>query len=1175
MLTRHEEPGYQEDTPEQLNYQGLLLARDGKFAEATECFAHAILQRLDYPAAHLNLGMALRGQGLLTEAVRIFQRCAQLAPADPAPLTNLASTYEQLQQLPEALASIRQALQLAPAFGYAHHNYLVMLNYHPDWTAQEVFEEHRRWGQTAALPPAIQHPNRPDPSRPLRIGYVSPDFLTHPVSRFFEPILAHHQRDQFEIFLYGEVPEPDEVTVRLRQQAHAWRDTFGRSAAEVAGQVRADGIDILVDLCGHYAHNRLDVFAQKPAPIQVSYLGYPNTTGLPGIDYWLTDEVVSPPDEPVPATEQVVIIPGGFSCFQPPRSAPEVAPPPLLHNGFVTFGSHHDLKKLNHGVFALWQRVLEAVPGSRLLFLRSTHYPPIADLLRSRFQERGIAPERILVRQPPRGADAYLAHYAEIEMVLDTFPFGGHTMTCECLWMGVPLVALRGDRPCGRLSASVLTSVGLPELIARTPDEYVASACRLAADAEGLARLRMELRTRMRQTLGDAPAFTRRLEAIYRRLWQTWVATGAGASISSPQAGRELAAAQEHQRARCFHEAEVIYRRLLAGDPRHAGAWHGLGLIAQAAGQTALAAEYLQKAVALAPDNAQLQADLRSLQQAGTPHPAPQAEQLFVQGRQLVQQGRLEEAVATFRRALELDPSDAEAHNDLGNILRQLGQEEAAVACYREALRLKPHLSTAHANLGNMLAEEGKTEEARDRYQRAYRLVPLARLRVLHETLLPVIYSSESQLRETRERLSANLRHLEEDGVRIDPSQELVPTHFYLAYQGQNDRNLHAAFARLGQGPRQLEVRLAGRRRGRRIRVGFLSHHLRTHTIGGLNHGLIAQLSRRHFDVTVLSVGPPDEGLGRRIQQSADQFLVLPPTVGGALQMVASLGLDLLYLPDVGMDTFSYTLAFSRLAPVQCATWGHPVTTGLPTVDYFLSSQHLETATGDSHYTERLVRLPRLGVVYERPARPAPLRDRAFFGLPEQAHLYACPQTLFKLHPEFDALLADILRQDPAGRLVLIRGQYPHWDELLLGRFRRHMPDVCDRIQMLPRQTRPDFLSLLAVCDALLDPIHFGGGNTSYEGLAMGTPIVTLPSAFLRGRITYAMYCQMGFLDLVARDRADYVRLAVRLGIEPDFRQDMRARIAASAGVLYEDLTTLASVEEALREMVETGPRQP
>ncbi|MBV9122021.1 MAG: tetratricopeptide repeat protein, partial [Planctomycetes bacterium] len=565
-------------TAAELNERGLQLARKDCFEEAAAIFADINGRQPDYTPAWLNRGMCLRNLGRVEEAVRVYQEFLRRAPTDPAGHSNLGSAYQAMGQYDHAEACYRQAMQYATPFSFAHHNYLMMLNYHPGRTGPAVFEEHRRWGRQAAQALARSYPNQPDPQRRLRIGYLSPDFRSaHPVCRFFEPILEHHDRSRFEVVLYTEIPEPDDVTRRCRERASLWRSTVGVEAAAVARQVRADGIDILVDLCGHYGGNRLDVLAQQPAPVQVTYLGYPNTTGLEAVDYWLTDEVVNPPDEPALATERLVYLRGGFSCFQPPAGAPEVGPLPARQNDVVTFGSPHDLKKVSPEVFALWARVLQAVAGSRLLFLRSAHQPAVADRLRRRFTDLGIDPERILIRRPPRGDVVYLSGFAEMDLVLDTFPFGSHTMACESLWMGVPLVTLRGDRACGRLSASVLTSCGLAELIARTPEEYLNIPCRWAADLDGLARLRAGLRERVRQALGNGLGFTRRLEDAYQRMWRDWCVRQGGHAKTLALAGmlhpgqspwpeprptidQALAEARAHLEARRFAEAERGYR---------------------------------------------------------------------------------------------------------------------------------------------------------------------------------------------------------------------------------------------------------------------------------------------------------------------------------------------------------------------------------------------------------------------------------------------------------------------------------------------------------------------------------------------------------------------------------------------------------------------------------------
>ena len=383
----------------------------------------------------------------------------------------------------------------------------------------------------------------------------------------------------------------------------------------------------------------------------------------------------------------------------------------------------------------------------------------------------------------------------------------------------------------------------------------------------------------------------------------------------------------------------------------------------------------------------------------------------------------------------------------------------------------------------------------------------------------------------------------------LDVTNTAIPTMFYAAYQAHNDRELQACVAQLVRAP---QPALPATSRRRRRRIGLLSQYFCNHTIGRLNLGLVQQLPRDRFEVFVIAGRHCQDETARAFRTCADHCVELPSGVAKARQAVTDCEIDLLIFTDVEMDPLTDTLAFSKLAPVQCVTWGHPVTTGSPAMDYFISSELLETPAADQHYTERLVRLPNLAVCYERP-RLTQRRTRESFGFCSRDHLYVCPQTLFKLHPEFDEVLAGVLRRDPRGLLVLIQGKYESWTRRLEGRFKRTMPDVANRIVFLPRLSRTDFFALCAAADVLLDPLHFGGGNTSYEGLALGTPIVTLPSPYLRGRITHSLYKMMDISEVVVGTRQQYAEMALRLTTDSGFATALRTRIERSSDVLFND----------------------
>ena len=517
-----------EDT-EAHNNLGNALVVQGRMDQAATHFERVLSLSPEHALAHNNLGLILLHRGRLAEASAHFQKAIAVQPDYAQAHNNLGLTRQTQGRMDQAVAHYQRALALRPDYVEAHSNMLLSLNYVPSIDPVALYTAHldfaMRW--EAPLAPLIQpHPNDRSPERRLKIGYVSSDFRQHSVSHFIEPVLKSHDHDRFEIFCYSNHSQEDEVTARLKTQADHWRRIAGIPDDLVAKQIRADQIDILIDLNGHTANNRLLVFARKPAPIQAAWLGYPNTTGLAAMDYRLTDEFA----DPVGMTghlhsEKLIRLPECFSCYQPPREAPEVSDLPAREKGFITFGSFNHLAKITPEVMAVWARLLQATPGSRLILKNpSLGDEAMQQAVRDAFSGLDIMPKRLELLGHDQSRNAHLARYQHIDIGLDPFPYNGTTTTCEALWMGVPVVTLAGRTHAGRVGASQLSNLGLTELICHTPDEYIATAMRLAGNLEHLSALRKGLRARMvASPLVDARRFTNYLEEAYRVMWKNLV----------------------------------------------------------------------------------------------------------------------------------------------------------------------------------------------------------------------------------------------------------------------------------------------------------------------------------------------------------------------------------------------------------------------------------------------------------------------------------------------------------------------------------------------------------------------------------------------------------------------------------------------------------------------------
>ncbi len=507
---------------------GVVLKLQSRLAEAEAAFREAVRLAPDFAATHSNLGNALQGQGRLGEAEEAYRRALELKPGFATAHNNLANALKEQGRLGEADAAYRRALELDPGSAEAHGNLLLCMHCDPRFSAADIFAESRRWETAHAAPLAAAgrpHLNAREPERRLRVGYLSTDFREHSVGFFIEPLLAAHDRGEIEAVCYADVAAPDEMTARFEALADQWRWITGEAAESVAERVRADGIDILVDLGGHTANNRLLVFAARPAPVQASWLGYPGTTGMAAMDYRLVDAVTEPAGEAERASaERLLRLPNGFHCYAPPADAPAVSALPAARTGHVTFGSFNNLAKVTPEVVAAWARILDRVAGSRMV-IKSKALSDAGTRARyaGLFAGRGIDPARIELVSWIPSKSGHLGAYEAVDIGLDPFPYNGTTTTCEALWMGVPVVTLVGDRHAGRVGASLLSRVDLGDLAAAGEDAYVETAVGLAEDRERLAALRAGLRPRMAASpLRDAAAFAREVEAAYREMWRRW-----------------------------------------------------------------------------------------------------------------------------------------------------------------------------------------------------------------------------------------------------------------------------------------------------------------------------------------------------------------------------------------------------------------------------------------------------------------------------------------------------------------------------------------------------------------------------------------------------------------------------------------------------------------------------
>lgn len=1173
---------------------GLTLAELPDPDAAETAYRQACEADPDHTDARLNLATLLAGQGRLTEAACLYEQLLERNPAEARVFNNLANLYQEAGRIEDALTLLQKAIDLQATLPQPRSNRLMALQYDPAISPAQWLEEARQWGAWATAratdllgcSPGRRFRVRPARA-PLRVGYVSADFCMHPVGLFLTTVLAAHDPTRITPVLYSNGSPRDGITAQLIQAVQGkgggFREVKELDDLTLARQIGVDEIDVLVDLSGHTGKSRLALFGLRPAPVQITWLGYFATTGLPAMDFILLDRYHAPEGTQSQLTERLIHLPHNRFCYTPVAFAPEVAPAPRAKNGYVTFGSFNNTAKLNPAVLTTWADILSRLSDSRLIIKwRTLADATYRHYLQDFFSQHGIAPERLELR-PMSPHRELLEQYADIDILLDPFPFsGGHT-SCESLWMGVPVITLPQTRIVSRQTFSFLALLDLPELVASSPADYVERAVALANRPAWLQQWRGQLRQRMQASpLCDAAGFTADLEAALQTAFDTLRRESAlllaGEGVRLREQGGSVT-----ERIACYRQAwqlapeEAIYaanlasalseagrtaeaeqtaRDAIAAQPQRFEPWFNLGVALAAQQKETEAAEAYTRAAAALPAQSPhqvtawqaaadawsrgrhslkaarcYQAALRAL----GPAPCPQrAHLLGALGEMLEALYQFPEAETAYREALAITPDDPAQITNLGNALRAQRRHDEARRCYERVLHLCPELAGAHTNLGTVFQGLGDNEAAVACHRKALQLDP---------TLAPVwsnlaaamTYSLQHRPDQLREALSG----FDQTFSRTEPPRYAMTD------------SLSA----------------------RRLRVGYVSPDFRKHAVAYFALPLIEGHDRETVEVFCYYNHLQQDEWTARFQARADHWRSIVTLSDEALtQVIRDDGIDIL-VDLAGHTEGNRLLTFARKpAPVQVTWMGYVTTTGLHNMDWRITHTDADPPGSEHHYSEQLWRLDGTLWCYR------PLADMPAVAPPPFERKGYVTFGSFNRYSKNGLRVLDawatILRRVADSRLLLCIPE---------GTVRREVARIFEsrgvnpaRIDCFAKVSHAEFWALHAEVDIALDPFPFGGGTTTCESLWLGVPVVTVTgredgdfAPRFASRMGRAFLLNLGLGELVTETVADYCDTAVALADDParlcGLRQTLRPRMAASP--LTDEKRFVAEMEAAYRAM--------
>jgi predicted O-linked N-acetylglucosamine transferase (SPINDLY family) len=1146
--------------PRILQGLGLLRFRTGEQEEGEHLVRRAIELKPDYGDAYYNLGAMLHFfPQKVDEAEAMFRRTIELSPDNGKAFAALANLLNRKLRCQEAIRYCEEALRINPrldrAHGVmgsvmlsmgriddsirafrkasrlgknetAHSSLLFAMNASPEIGQREIYEESLKWGKrhTSHLTrKARPHLNGPEPERRLRVGYVSGDFKQHPVSFYIRPVLKCHNKSQVEVFLYNNFPSSDEITDELAGYADHYRNISALPDEKVEEIVRADGIDILVDLTGHTTFYRLHLFARRPAPVQVSWLGYFNTTGLTAIDYLLSDWITIPDGEERFYAEKVKRLPDCRFCYAPPAYAPDVTSPPSLRLGHVTFCSFNKITKANRQVVALWARILHTVPGSKLMLKWVLLKDEVnSDEMRSRFASHGIGADRLILR-PNTPHQEMLAEYGDVDIALDTFPYNGGATTCEALWMGVPVVALEGHTAISRQSAAFLYTIGCREWVAKTEDEYLKIAVQLATDGTALADMRKALRKKMAESpLCDDKRFTANLEDAYRLFWRKWCSEPGHGEIKPDTLRRfaadEIYSAGFHCMADADHKrAAQLFKHVLKRDPSYIQAANNMGI------------------------------------------------SFFMMGKST-------ESIRAFRRAIRHDRGFADAYSNLGPVLSAMGKGRKALRSCREALNIKPDHVDALINLQSICKDMGMIGEARRAIEKA---VEIDQNSITAQRYYSAIMQEYGDNSKAIELLKTLLIHYPDNLTVI--STLLWVMQFHENSRQEEIFRHSCSFGEIMK-RRYIATETGFDRDPNRehLKIGFVSADFVFHPVGILLSPLF-----RHHDPGRVSLYCYFNGRQKDFvtdfycSTAAGWRDIIGLSDRDASALIRKDGIDILIDLSGHTDGYRLPLFSLRSAPVQATWMGYCHTTGLSSMDYIIADGDMIHEKDEKWFTERVVRLPHSRFCFTPPPQcpevvSSPHEDNGYI-------TFGCFNKTAKITPRVIACWAQILQSVPRSRLIL------KWKSFRDAGVRDHFRALfaghgISRQRLEFRASSNPYLMMLEYgdIDIALDTFPFTGGITSMNALWMGVPVITSIGDLPISRQTQSFLRNIELPELVAEGDEQYVDLAVKLAHNPDRLREIRSslRDQMKGSPLCDEKGFSASVQDLLFSVWRDAARQ-